>query len=212
MDVRAFLTEKNRGQAHTVEAILASVLIVLAVLFTLQTTAVTPFSSATTDKHLENQERETVSNAIEIAHSNGGLKQTLLNWETTNTTNYDKDGFAGRENPNETSYYTTMDADTALLSQLSKSIDTSQTAYNVNIVYYNTPTETVSSTLLRSGTPSDNVITVRNPVFLHDTDTLTTDKTVELQEADSSRFYADNLNTSTPTYNYVEVEVVVWRR
>jgi Tfp pilus assembly protein FimT len=188
------------------------VLIVLAVLFTLQTTAVTPFSSTTTDKHLENQERETVSNAIEIAHSNGNLKQTLLNWETTNTTNHDEDGFAGREDANETRYYTSMDADTAFLNQLSKSIDTTQTAYNVNLVYYNTSTDPVSETLLRSGSPSDNVISVRKPIVLHDSDTLTTNESLELQEIDSSRFYADDLNESTPTYNYVEVEVVVWRR
>lgn len=212
MDRKQLCESEDRGQAHTVEAILASVLIVLAVLFTLQTTAVTPLSSTTTDKHLENQERETVTNAIEIAHSNGTLKQTLLNWETTNTTNHDRDGFAGRENPNETGYYTSMDADTTLLDQLSESIDTTQTAYNVNVVYYHTSTDPRSKTLLRSGSPSDNVISVRKPIVLHDSDTLTTNESVALQETNSSRFYADDLNTSTPIYNYVEVEVVVWRR
>jgi murein L,D-transpeptidase YcbB/YkuD len=105
-----------------------------------------------------------------------------------------------------------MDADTTLLNQLSESIDTTQTAYNVNVVYYHTSTDPRSKTLLRSGSPSDNVISVRKPIVLHDSDTLTTNESVALQETNSSRFYADDLNTSTPIYNYVEVEVVVWRR
>lgn len=201
----------NRGQAHTTEAVVASVLIILTLLFALQTTTVTPFSSTTTDKHLENQERETVGNAIEIAHSNGDLKQTLLNWNGSDTTN-EEPGFAGRENPNESSYYTSMNADTAFINQLSKNIDTTQTAYNIDLTYYNSTNETETQRILRTGSPSDNVIAVRKPVVLHDTDTLTTDQSKELIDATGDQFYIDDLNSSTATYNYVEVEVVVWRR
>lgn len=204
----------NRGQAHTTEAVVASVLIILTLLFALQTTTVTPFSSTTTDKHLENQERETVGNAIEIAHSNGDLKQTLLNWNGSDTTN-EEAGFAGRENPNESSYYTNMDADTAFIDQLSDSIDTTQTAYNIDLVYYNhTNDAEQTQRLLRTGSPSDNVITVRRPILLHDTDTLTTDQSTELEETNNDEFYINDLHSSdsTATYNYVEVEVIVWRR
>lgn len=211
MDIIYAKSTTDRGQAHTTEAVVASVLIILAVLFALQTTTVTPFSSTTTDKHLENQERESVGNTIEIGHSNGDLKQTLLNWNGPDTNN-EEAGFAGRQNPNETSYYTSIDADTAFLNHLSNSIDTTQTAYNINLVYYNSTNETRSQRLLRTGSPSDNVISVRKPIVLHDTDTLTTAQSVELQDADSDRFYIDDLNSSTAIYNYVEVEVVVWRR
>lgn len=211
MDTGETDSTPNRGQAHTTEAVIASILILLALLFALQTTTVTPFSSTTTDKHLENQEREVVANTIEIAHSNGELKQTVLNWNGSGTTDEDA-GFAGRQDPNESSYYTSMDANTAFLNQLADSLDTTQTAYNINVEYYNTTNQTESQILLRTGTPSDNVISVRKPLLLHDTDTLTTTQSKELQNADSNRFYIDDLNGSTGTYNYVEIEVVVWRR
>lgn len=203
---------EDRGQAHTTEAIVASILIVLAVLFALQTTTVTPFSSTTTDKHLENQERELVSNTIDITHTSGELKQTLLNWNGSDTAGNEKEGFAGRANPNETSYYTNMDADTAFLNRLNDSIDTTQTAYNINLKYYNTSSEMKSQRLLRTGSPSDNVVTVRKPIVLHDSDTLTTQPHTQLQNTDSEEFYITSLNETAPIYNYVEVEVVVWRR
>ena len=105
-----------------------------------------------------------------------------------------------------------MDADTAFLNRLNDSIDTTQTAYNVNLKYYNTSTEMKSQRLLRTGSPSDNVVTVRKPIVLHDSDTLTTQPHTQLQNTDSEEFYITSINETAPIYNYVEVEVVVWRR
>lgn len=202
-------TQDVRGQGHTTEAVLSGLVIALAVLFVVQTTAVTPFSSATTDKHLENQQREIVSNTISITHENGELKQTILNW---NATENGVNGFDGRENPSDVTYYTNMDADTVFLNRLSETVDTSQRAYNVNLNYYNATAGMETQRLVRSGSPSDNVITVRQPVMLHDSDTLTTQPNTQLRDANSDEFYMSDVTGSDPMYNHVEVEVIIWQR
>lgn len=197
----------NRGQAHTVEAILASLLILTGLLFAMQTTAVTPFSSTTEDKHLETQQRESLSNIATLTHENGDMKETVLYWNTTNNT-YQGSG-------EEIDYYTDPSVNTPLLTKLSATIDSEQLVYNININYYNrTGAERSLQTqrLLHVGSPSDNAITIREPLTLHDTDSLTTGSHPELQNTNRDEFYMDSVNGTTATYNYAEVEITAWRR
>lgn len=197
----------NRGQAHTVEAILASLLILAALLFAIQTTAVTPFSSTTEDKHLENQQRETIRNAITITHENGAMKETTLNWNVSNNS------YEG--SPNDIDYYTDTTVNTPLITQLSDMLNTDKIVYNINVHYYNTTPngkEIKTQRLLRVGSPSNNAITVTEPLTLHDTDSLTTGSQPNLEDLEQDEFYMDTVNTTTPTYNQAEIEVIAWRR
>lgn len=197
----------NKGQAHTTEAVLASLLILGGLLFAIQTTAVTPFSSTTEDHHLENQQRETIRNAVAIAHQSGDMKQTVLNWNTTENT------YSGTEQ--EFNYYTDTDVNTPFITHLSDTLDQNKVVYNINIHYYNTTTggDTVQTQrLLRVGSPSNNAISVRRPLTLHDTDRLTNGANPQLQNTGSDEFYIETINSTTPIYNQIEVEVVAWRR
>lgn len=201
----------SRGQAHTTEAILASLLILTGLLFAMQTTAVTPFSSTTEDKHLETQQRESLSNIATLTHENGDMKETVLYWNTTNNT-YQGTG-------EEVDYYTDPSVNTPLLTELSGAIDGEQVVYNINVNYYNrtgtagdTERSLQTQRLLRVGSPSNNAITIREQLALHDTDTLTTGSHPELQNTNADEFYMDSVNGTTPMYNYAEVEITAWRR
>lgn len=205
--MRLEFSDATRGQAHTVEAVLAALLILAGLLFAIQTTAVTPFSSTTTDKHLENQQREVVHNVVSITHASGAMKETVLNWNTSSNA-YQGTGDRVR-------YYTDPNVDTPLLNKLSATLNTDQVAYNVNVRYHNVTgsgTAVRTQRLLRVGAPSNNAITVREPLTLHDTDQLPTGAQPELQNTGPDEFYMDTVNSSAPIYNQVEVEVVAWRR
>lgn len=197
----------SRGQAHTTEAILASLLILSGLLFAMQTTAVTPFSSTTEDKHLETQQRESLSNIATLTHENGAMKSTILYWNTTNNT------YQG--SAEDVDYYTDPSVNTPLLRELSVAVDSDQIIYNINVHYYNSTSAANSvrtKRLLRVGSPSNNAITVREPVTLHDTDRLTTGAQPALQDTNDDEFYMDSVNQTTPIYNYAEVEITAWRR
>lgn len=196
----------SRGQAHTVEAILATLLILVGVLFAVQTTAVTPFSSTTEDKHLETQQRNSISNIATITHENGEMKETVLYWNTSNSS-YQNSG----EN---TAYYTDPTVNTPLLRELAAATS-DQIVYNIDVRYYNKTGSAISvqtQRLLYVGSPSNNAITIREPLTLHDTDQLTTGTEPELQNTASDEFYMDSVNSTTAMYNYAEVEITAWRR
>lgn len=196
----------SRGQAHTVEAILATLLILAGVLFAVQTTAVTPFSSTTEDKHLETQQRNSISNIATITHENGAMKKTVLYWNTSNNS-YQNSG----EN---TAYYTDPSVNTPLLTEMAAATS-DQIVYNIDVRYYNKTGKGISvqtQRLLHVGSPSNNAITIREPLTLHDTDQLTTGSQPELQNTAADEFYMDSVNSTTAMYNYAEVEITVWRR
>lgn len=205
IEINEFLRD-TRGQAHTTEAILASLLILAGVLFAVQTPAVTPLSSATEDKHLENQQRESVRNILSITHENGALKDSVLYWNTT-TNSY-------QGTADDVQYYTDRGSDSPLLSELESSLDTNQIVYNVNVKYYNVSdsgTTIQSQRLLHVGAPSNNAVTARKTLTLHETDALTTNQTM-LRNTSTDEFYMYNVSDSSPVYNQVEVEVIAWRR
>ena len=65
----------DRGQAHTLEAFAAAILIVVGLTFALQATAVTPLSASTSNQHLENQQRAVATDLLETSAANGDLRE-----------------------------------------------------------------------------------------------------------------------------------------
>lgn len=196
----------QRGQAHTIEAILATMLILSGLVFVMFTPAVTPLSSITEDKHLENQQRESVRNILSLTHENGGVKETILDWNTT-TNSY-------RDVNDTNTYYTDPSVNTPLLNDLEAALDTKKVVYNVNVNYYNESTNgrvVETQRVLHVGSASNNAVVVKQPVTIHETDELT-GRGESVLQATSEEFYMYNVNASTPVYNHAEVEVVAWRR
>lgn len=212
---------EDRGQAFTLEAIVAGILLLTSLVFALQVTAVTPLSSSTSSQHIENQQQAVAEGVLATSGDAGALKRLALFWDDSGGQFWCAD--AG-------DYYTSRRPDTGFGERIEAAFGGSGVAYNVYITY-ETDTGETRENLIYRGEPSDNAVSAARQVTLYDSDTLT--RPVDT-DGDGNRcddgdegyanevvststqigpgtFYADETSTSSDVYNIVRVEVVAWR-
>ncbi|MEF8778667.1 MAG: hypothetical protein V5A36_07135 [Natronomonas sp.] len=191
-----------RGQAHTLEAFVAAILIVGGLIFATQATAVTPLSASTSNQHIENQQQATVEGLLETAAKNGTLTDAVLYWDPENGT------FEGVP---ETDEYAEAPAN-AFGAALNETLSERQIAFNVN-VRYATENGTDVEPMVRMGEPSANAVSATRAVGIYNTSRLTGTNTTAVHELDpeADEFYAPDVDSSQ-LYNVVEVEVIAWRK
>ncbi len=195
------ITERDRGQAHTLEAIVAGLLLLSAVVYALQMTAVTPLSASTSSQHIENQQSSVARGVLAVAAERDALKPTLLYWNNASSE------FHGSP---DTGYYTSEPPDTTFGDMLERAFDDAAIAYNVDVRYLTTDGDVAREPMVHRGVPSDNAVRSARAVTLTDDDRLVDpDGSRNMTVAESSTFYADDLNGTV--YNVVRVEVVAWR-
>jgi len=200
----------ERGQALSFEGITAAIILLAAVGFALQVTAVTPLSPSTSSQHVENQIQASAEGALDSAYEHGALQEAVLYWNTT-----EDGGFHGTGA--ETLHYQGSPPDGLAISEtLNRTFGERSIAYNVRIQYH---TEDGMSTqqLIEQGRPSDHAVSASRTLVLFEDD--------RLVEADGSRsdvalgdlagdlnaeFYASDTD-DTSVYNVIHVEVVAWR-
>ncbi|MFW5977909.1 MAG: DUF7288 family protein [Halohasta sp.] len=190
----------DRGQAHTVEAFIAALLLVSGLLFAMQATAVTPLSASTSNQHIENQQRALSGDLLSTAAADGSLQEAVLYWNTS------RDAF---EDSPDQGYYTDSGSQTDFLSRLNDTLAERRIAYNVRLRVHNTtgtPSRRTIS-MVEMGQPSDNAVTASRTVTLYDNDRLTGENDCELE---SCSFYAPDADSGL-LYNRVEVRVTTWR-
>ncbi|WP_232820431.1 DUF7288 family protein [Halorussus litoreus] len=199
----------SRGQAHTLEAFTAALIVVSGVLFALQATAVTPLTASTSNQHVENQHRTAAEDLLATAEANGSLRSAVTFWDAENRT------FAGATSrgfyvdggpPNDFG---------AALNDTFGNVSTSgrRIAYNV-YVRFRTPDDApscsgVSSprTMVYMGSPSDNAASATRTVALADDGDLSgpSEGTV------SADLYGCDAAPDDRLYNVMEVRIVVWQ-
>lgn len=201
----------DRGQALTLEAIIAAILLLTAVSFALQMTAVTPLSASTSNQHLENQLQSTANGLLASTAENGELKEAVLSWNTT------AGQFHGANPPEGEVFYTTA-PDNAFGDELARTFGDRNVAYNVIIYHYFPTDDTVGSTrMVNQGEPSDNAVSASRTIVLDDDARIrngTDSPSKTVGEADSEFYIFDAGeagDTDYPHYNTVRVEVVAWR-
>ena len=193
----------DRGQAHTLEGVVASLVLLSAVIFALEMTAVTPLSASTSSQHLENQQESTARGILGSAAESGALKQSVLFWNETSEQFH---------NTSAVGYYTSGPPPNEFGRMLNRSFDRQGIAYNVYLGFTSAGGGRGDTRLVYQGRPSDNAVraTWTVPVFendqIYDHEGQPTGTTV----AESSSFYASNAGDGA-VYNVVRVEVVVWR-
>lgn len=195
----------DRGQAHTLEAFAAALLLVASVVFALEATAVTPLSASTANHHDVVQMEGVGRGVLADADRRGALRPTLVYWNDTNGTFHapadPADGYTGGGPP------------TAFGAILNESLGDRGVVFNVNLRYARTDGQVGTERLVHQGTPSDDAVRVARSVTLYDGDVLRDaagNRTgVTLENATS--FYAPDAAPGDPVYNVVRVEVVLWR-
>jgi len=190
-----------RGQAHTVEAFVAAMLIVGGLIFATQATAVTPLSASTSNQHIENQQQASIEGLLATAAENGDLQAAVLNWdpEEGEFDNLSKQGTYENEPPNE------------FVVALNQTLTERQIAFNVDVRYAEPDGTSDTERMVEMGQPSNNAVTATWTVSLYENSTLSSGGNEE-ETLQDSEFYADNIDTDSELYTVVEVEVTAWRK
>ena len=204
------LGSDDRGQAHTLEAFVAAILLVAGLTFALQATAVTPLSASTSNQHIENQQRATATDLLETSAANGDLREAVLYWDPGNESR--DSGFAGTREG--LPYHTGRGPPNAFGEALDRAFLDSRIAFNVRVTYHVEGGRS-NQRMVFMGTPSDNAVTATRTVPVSNDTSLTAPsfETRSLDEVESDpdeEFYAPGVGDG-PTYNYLEVRIVVWR-
>jgi len=207
----------ERGQAYTLEAFTASFILLLAVLFAIQSSAVTPLTDSTASKQIESQQGDIAQGVLETTKETGELKKMVLYWNTTEEKYH---------NSGETGVYDGRNAinlsDGLPNNGFGETIDTFMldegVAANVQVVYYTENTDGTFSQerrdLINMGSPSENAYTASKTFPLFDDDEFiaennsSDEQTLKDQE---NQFYIKDIDDSSSTYNLVRVEIIVWK-
>jgi hypothetical protein len=192
-----------RGQAHTLEAIVASLVLLTGLIFALQMTAVTPLSASTSSQHIENQQRAISDGLLATAAERNALKPALLYWDNS-TTQY--------HNASETGLgvYASTPPNNTFGTMLERVFDERGIAYNVYVRFRGDRSES-PIIYVYNGRPSDNAVSASYTLTLTDDDHLyDTDETRnETTLSEASGFPVPDRGDNV--YNTVRVEVVSWR-
>ena len=189
-----------RGQAHTLEAIVAAVLIIGGLIFATQATAVTPLSASTSNQHIENQQQATVDGLLATAAENGTLTDAVLYYNSSSGT------FEGA--PAGEPYATAPP--NAFGTALEETLSQRQIAFNVDVYYVTQAGDTESKPMVRMGEPSDNAVVATRAVGVYNSSRLTGSDDRRLGELDNAEVYAPNVHNGQ-LYNVPVVEVTGWR-
>ncbi|QIO24060.1 hypothetical protein [Haloarcula sp. JP-L23] len=193
----------TRAQAYTLEAFVAALLLLGAVVFALQATAVTPQTASTASEAQQRQLERVGSGVLDAAAEDGSLRRTVLYWNNSTGT------FHGLE-PYESAYSNgTLPTDFG--DRLDRSVGDDGVAYNVNVQYRDATGETETKRVVDSGTPSDDAVRVAALLTLYDDDVLyTASEAPTEQTLVNASFYAPDSAPDSGVYNVVTVEVVLW--
>jgi len=198
---RSWVRADERGQAHTLEAVAAGMLLLASVLFALQVTAVTPLTGSTSSQHIENQQAALAEGLLASEAENGTVVPTLLYW------NESASGFHNTS----AGVYRSAGPPTTFGSVLNRTLGERNIAFDVSIYYVRQNGERERRALVNLGEPSDHASTARREFTLYDTDRVIAADGTELETLENTSYFAPDAAPNSRLYNVVEVEVVVWR-
>ncbi|MDG5776926.1 hypothetical protein VB773_13050 [Haloarculaceae archaeon H-GB2-1] len=195
----------TRGQAHTMEGIVAGLLLLSAMVFALQMTAVTPLTASTSSQHIENQQQAAAEGVLATAGETGALRRAVLYWNDT-------DGaFHGAEN---LSYYTNGPPPNEFGEILDRTFERRGVAYNVYVTFLGVGDDYRDRRMVYQGVPSDNAVQASYTVTLADDASIYDDdetKNATLTVSNATSFYAQDTGADSSLFNVVRVEVIAWR-
>lgn len=202
----------DRGQLQTLEGFAASLLIVLALLFAVQATSVTPLTSSTANVHVEAQLQfiaDDILRGLEFSPSDN-LRANLLQW--------DGQVYVW----NGTAYVDESNSSHVLVVPLTRSLNATlaqhSIAHNLELFYIdNTTGRLTNRKVIWNGNPSLNSVSVQRVVVMNDCDALSSvDETVPCgQDYANNTFWNDlnigDLDPSSLFYNTLAAKLTLWR-
>ena len=194
-----------RGQAHTLEAVISSLLLLTGVIIAMQITVVTPLSASTSSQFIENQQQAEARGLLANATEDGWLRKSVLYWDDANSV-YHQDG--------DSAGYTGKDpipSDNEFGKMLEARFESDGIAYNVYFMYESS-SDLKHRTFINSGVPTDKSVTATRTVVILDSDHLIAeDGQTQASTVGGSTFYMSDTELNSPIYKVVTVRVTVWR-
>ncbi|WP_336036832.1 DUF7288 family protein [Halobacterium yunchengense] len=195
-----------RAQAHTLEGVAAALVVVVAVAFTLQATAVTPLTASTASQHIETQHERAASGLLAVERENGNISRTLRYWNASS---------ASFRNATADGYYVGVPPNASFLRAVEETFGDRSVAYNVNAYYVDEDGDRRLRRVVYHGQPSSEAVSATRLVTLYDDQHVTVRDGSEFVRAESEPTLEDAsyFPPDAPGHGYavVEVEVVVWR-
>ena len=193
----------DRGQAHTLEAFTAALLLVTGLIFATQATAVTPLSASTSNQHVENQAAIAAGDLLATAEASGDLRAALLY--------YDEDGFVNASDDGE---YTGVPPEShPLHGPLNEAFGDRQIAFDIDVYYpEDGGNETGDTEMVNMGSPSDNAATASLRVTLYGDDRFGENGGRTLAENGRDSYFAPPVDGDGEIlYTVVEVRITAWQ-
>ena len=194
----------DRGQAHTLEAFTAALLLVTGLIFATQATAVAPLSASTSNQHVENQVAIAAQDVLSTAGESGDLRAALLY--------YDGGGFVNASNDGT---YTGVPPEShPLHDPLAEAFGDRQIAFDIDVYYpEDGGNRTGGVEMVDMGSPSDNAATASARVTLYGDDRFGADDQYVLSEQGSAEYFAEPADGDRPAvlYTVVEVRITAWQ-
>lgn len=211
-------TTKNRqrGQAHTLEGVVAGLVVLIAVLFALEAIIITPTTSSAVDPGERNELRTQADDILTITAQNEslGLSELVRYWDQSDRT------FAGPNAVNPRVGYGTNQPPGDFGEMLNETFTSRGYRYNVELRYLgsNVTDDRGSIWMVYRGDPSEGAVAASHRVTLYDNQSLTGPygENAELWQYSTDAtnneggYYPIPDTTDGPLYNVVEVRVIVW--
>lgn len=191
----------RRGQAHTLEAVAAGMLLLASILFALQVTAVTPLTGSTSSQHIENQQASIAEGLLAVQDENDTIVYTILYWNESGQSFHGGSGEG----------YRNAGPPTAFGTALNKTLADRNIAFDVNLYFVRANGEREQRALVNLGEPSDHASTASRSVTLYDDDRVIAANGSELDTLENTTYFAPDVAPDSRIYNVISVEVVVWR-
>ncbi|MFP9190370.1 DUF7288 family protein [Natronosalvus vescus] len=206
------LSSTDRGQAFTLEGFVAAFILLIAVLFAVQSVVITPSTGGAVDRTAQAQLQQQTQDALIIAQQENNLSVMVRQIEFDND---DFDGFHN-ETTGAQGVYSMSDFgnESTLGAVLNQNLDAGQ-RYNVELHYQSLDPDGDSPEpikLVDQGSPSSTAVTASYTVVLHGNQSITTpgENRTLADVSDPDEEYIPHLNDGDSLYNVVEVRVVVW--
>lgn len=190
------------AQMHTLEAVIAAMIMVGIIIFAVQATSLTPLTSSTANAHIEAQLQTMGQDMLSaLSYSSYGqdsqLKEDVMNWDGKEYV-WNGSTYRSTNNQNKTTLNSSL---TDILTQIAVPRGI---AHNVHFSWVADNGIVMDNSYIYNGDPSDNAVMISKKVVLSDTD-------VGNETVFISKTSIPDADTSTGFYNIVNVKMTLWR-
>ncbi|SEQ42819.1 DUF7288 family protein [Natrinema salaciae] len=197
----------DRGQAYTLEGFIGAMVVLLAVLFALQSSVIVPTTGGLADRSVQAQIQQEAQDALIVSNHDGNLSETVRNWDGDG-------GFEGAAQPpapdeDAETYSTDQFANESELGLVLKE-RFGENGWNYNVELH--PETGKRTTLVYQGSPPSSALSASYTIALYANQTVTSEwSDAELHEVDPNQRTIKYANSGdTLLYNVVEVRVILW--